>query len=186
MPSNRLIFCRPLLLPPLIFPASGFVFFPNESALRIRWPKYWNFSFSISPSNEHSELISFRIDWFDLPAAQGTLKSLLQHHSSNPPIVCRHLIPWMGSSCTEAPRGPVSWTQRCPALRWEPCGEDWPPGAMGPQMDGDIDVSTKPRPELRPHLVTKRPTLSLPGLGQPGSEPPGPCSELPEKRKMTR
>ena len=81
MPSNRLIFCRPLLLPPLIFPASGFVFFPNESALRIRWPKYWNFSFSISPSNEHSELISFRIDWLDFPAVLGTLKSLLQQHN---------------------------------------------------------------------------------------------------------
>ena len=80
MPSNHLIFCHPLLLLPSIFPSIRV--FSNESALRIMWPKYWSFSFSISPSNEYSELISFRIDWFDLLAVQGTLKSLLQHHSS--------------------------------------------------------------------------------------------------------
>ena len=80
MPSKHLIFCRPLLLLPSIFPSIRV--FSNESALRIRWPKYWNFSFSISPSNEYSRLISFRMDWFDLLAIQGTLKSLLQHHSS--------------------------------------------------------------------------------------------------------
>ena len=79
MPSNHLILCRPLLLPPSISPSSRV--FSNESVLRIRWPKYWSFSFSISPSNEHSGLISFKIDWFDLLAVQGTLKSLLQHHS---------------------------------------------------------------------------------------------------------
>ena len=79
MPSNHLILCRPLLLLPSIFPSIRV--FSNESALRIRWPKYWSFSFSLSPSNEYSELISFRIDWLDL-AVQGTLKSLLQHHSS--------------------------------------------------------------------------------------------------------
>ena len=79
MPSNHLILCHPLLLLPSIF--LSFRFFPNESALWIRWPKYWNFSFIISPSNEYSELISFRIDWFDLLAVQGTLKSLLQHHN---------------------------------------------------------------------------------------------------------
>ena len=79
MPSNHLILCRPLLLPPSIFPSIRV--FPNESALRIRWPKHWIFSFSISPSNEYSQLISFRIDWFDLLAVQGTLKSFLQHHS---------------------------------------------------------------------------------------------------------
>ena len=79
MPSNHLILCRLLLLLPSIFPSIR-VFF-NESALRIRWPKYWSFSFSISPSNGFSELISFRIDWFDLLAVQGTLTSLLQHHS---------------------------------------------------------------------------------------------------------
>ena len=78
MPSNHLILCCPLLLPS-IFPSIR-VFF-NESALRISWPKYWSFSFSISASNEHSGLISFRTDWFDLLAVQGTLKSLLQHHS---------------------------------------------------------------------------------------------------------
>ena len=81
MPSNHLILCRPLLLLPSIFPSIRS--FSNESVLRIRWPKYRSFSFNISPSNEHSGLISFRMDWFDLLAVQGTLKSLLQHHSSN-------------------------------------------------------------------------------------------------------
>ena len=79
MPFNHLILCRPLLLPPSIFPSIRV--FPNESVLRIRWPKYWSFSFSISPSNEYSGLIFFRIDWLDLPAVQGTLKSILQHIS---------------------------------------------------------------------------------------------------------
>ena len=80
MPSNHLIFCRPLLLPPSIFPSIRV--FSTEPVLPIRWPKYWSFSFSISPSNEYSGLISFRVDWLDLLAVQGTLKSLLQHHSS--------------------------------------------------------------------------------------------------------
>ena len=82
MPSGHLILCRPLL-PPI--PPSIRVFF-NESVLRMKWPKYWSFSFSISPSNEHSGLISFRMDWLDLLAVQGTLKSLLQHHSSKASI----------------------------------------------------------------------------------------------------
>ena len=77
MPSNHLILCHPLLLPPSVFPS--FRIFSSESALHITWPKYWSFSFSISPSNEYSGLISFRIDWFDLLADQGILKSLLQH-----------------------------------------------------------------------------------------------------------
>ena len=80
MPSNHLILCHPLLLLPSIFPSIRV--FSNESVLCIRWPKYWSFSFSISPSNEHSGLISFRMDWLDLLAVQGTFKSLLQHHSS--------------------------------------------------------------------------------------------------------
>ena len=79
MPSNHLILCRPLLLLPLIFPSIEV--FPNESVLLIRWPEYWSVSFSISPSNEYSGLISFRTDWFDLLTVKGTLKSLLQHHS---------------------------------------------------------------------------------------------------------
>ena len=79
MPSNHLILCHPLLLPPSIFP--NIRVFSDESVLRIKWPKYWSFSFSISPSNEYSGLISFRMDWLDLLAFQGTLKSLLQHHS---------------------------------------------------------------------------------------------------------
>ena len=85
MPCNHLILCRPLLFLPSIFP-SIWVFY-NESVLHIRWPKYWTFSFSINPSNEYSVLISFRIDWLDLLAVQGTLKSLLQHHSSKASIL---------------------------------------------------------------------------------------------------
>ena len=85
MPSNHFILCHLLLLPPSIFPSIRV--FSNESALHIRWPKYWSFSFSISPSNEYSGLISFRMDWLDLPAVQGTLKSLLQHHSSKASIL---------------------------------------------------------------------------------------------------
>ena len=85
MPSNHLILCVPLLLPYSIFPSIRV--FSNESVLHIRWPKYWSFSFSISPSNEYSELISFRMDWLDLLAVQGTLKSLLQHHSSKASIL---------------------------------------------------------------------------------------------------
>ena len=84
MPSNHLILCHPLLLLPSIIPSIRV--FANESALHIRWPKYWSFSFSISPSNEYAGLISFRIDWFDL-AVQGTFKSLLQHHSSKASIL---------------------------------------------------------------------------------------------------
>ena len=86
MPSNHLILCHPLLLLPSIYP--GIPVFSNQSALCIRWPKYWSFSFNISPSNEHSGLISFRMDWLDLLAVQRTLKSLLQHHSS------KASIPW--------------------------------------------------------------------------------------------
>ena len=98
MPSNHLILCHPLLLLPSIFPSirvfsffSFFFFrcFSNELVLQIRWPKYWSFSFSISPSNEHSGLISFRMDWLDLLAVQGTLKRLLQHHSSKTSILQR-------------------------------------------------------------------------------------------------
>ena len=80
MPSNHLILCLPLLLPPSIFPSIRV--FSNQSPLHMRWPKYWTFSFSISPSDEYPGLISFRMDWLDLLAVQGTLKSLLQHHSS--------------------------------------------------------------------------------------------------------
>ena len=85
MPSNHLILCCPLLLLPLVFPSIRV--FSNKSVLHIRWPKYWSFSFSISPSNEYSGLISFRMDWFDLLAVQETLKSLLRHHSSKASIL---------------------------------------------------------------------------------------------------
>ena len=85
IPSNHLILCHPLLLPPSIFPSVRV--FSNELTLRIRWPKYWSFSFNISPSNEYSGLISFRMDWLDLLAVQGALKNLLQHHSSKASIL---------------------------------------------------------------------------------------------------
>ena len=85
MPSNHLILCHPLLLLLSIFPSIRV--FSNKSVLHIRWPKYWSFSFNISPSNEYSGPISFRMDWLDLLAVQGTLKSLLQHHSSKPSIL---------------------------------------------------------------------------------------------------
>ena len=85
MPSNYLILCRPLILLPSVFPSIRA--FSNKSVLHIRWPKYWSFSFSISPSNEYSGLISFRMDWLDLLAVQGTLKGLLQHHRSKASIL---------------------------------------------------------------------------------------------------
>ena len=85
MPSNHLILCHPLLLPPSIF--SSIRVFSSKSALHMRWPKYWSFSFNISPSNEYSRLISFRMDWLDLLAVQGTLKSLRQHHTSKASIL---------------------------------------------------------------------------------------------------
>ena len=87
MPSNHLILCCPFLFPPSIFPSIRV--FSNESVVLIRWPNYWSFSFSISPSNEYSGLISFRMDWLELLAVQGTLKSLLQHHSSKASILRR-------------------------------------------------------------------------------------------------
>ena len=87
IPTNYLILCHPLLLLPSVFPSTRA--FSNESVLRMRWPKYWSFSFSITPSNEHPGLISFRMDWLDVLAVQGTLKSLLQHHSSKASIL-RH------------------------------------------------------------------------------------------------
>ena len=95
MPSNHLILCRPLLLLPSIFPSIRV--FSNESVLCIRWPTYWSFSFNISPSNVYSGLVSFRMDWLDLPAVQGTLKSLLQHHSSKHPFFGAQLSLWSNS-----------------------------------------------------------------------------------------
>ena len=107
MPSNNLILCRPFFLPPLVFPSIRV--FSNESALHIRWPKDWSFSFSITPSNEYSRLISFRMDWLDLFAVQGTLKSLLQHHSSEASIlqlsaffIVQLSHPWMTTGKTIA------------------------------------------------------------------------------------
>ena len=107
MPSNHLILCCPLLLLPSVFPSVRV--FSNESALCIRWPKYWSFSLSISPSNEHPGLISFRMDWLDLLSVQGTVKSLLQHHSSKASILWHSAIfivqlshPYMTTGKTKA------------------------------------------------------------------------------------
>ena len=100
MPSNHLILCHPLLLLPLIFPSIK-VFF-NESVLCIRWPKYWSFSFSISPSNEHPGLISFRTDWLDLLAVQGTLKSVFQHHRCSAFFTVQLSHPYMTTGKTIA------------------------------------------------------------------------------------
>ena len=111
MPSNHLILCRPLLLPPLIF--SRIKVFSSESVFCIRWPKYWSFNFSISLSNEYSGLISFRTDWFDLLAVQGTLKSLLQHHSS------KASVPWCSAFFMVQLSHPYMPTRKTIALtRW--------------------------------------------------------------------
>ena len=101
MLSNHLTLCRPLFLLLSIFPASGFFFFPSELALHIKWPRYWSFGISISPSSEYSGLISLRIDWFDLFAVQGTLKSLLQHHSSKASVLrCSDYFMFQSHICT--------------------------------------------------------------------------------------
>ena len=106
MPSSHLILCHPLLLLPSVFPSIRV--FSNESALHIRWPNYWSFSFNISPSNEHPGLISFRMDWLNLLEVQGTLKSLLQHHSSKASIlssaffILQHAYPYMTTGKTIA------------------------------------------------------------------------------------
>ena len=111
MPSSHLILCRPLLLLPSIPPSIRV--FSNESTLRMRWPKYWNFSFSISPSNEHPGLVSFRMDWLDLLAVQGTLKSLFQHHSSTASIL------WCSAFFTVQLSHPYTTTGKTIALtRW--------------------------------------------------------------------
>ena len=99
MPSSHLILCRPLLLLPSVFPSIRV--FSNELALCIRWPKYWSFSFSISPSSEHSGLISFRMDWLDLLAVQGTLKCLVQHHSSKASVLW--CFWWLPTDCFNIP-----------------------------------------------------------------------------------
>ena len=118
MPSNHLILCRPLLLPPSIFPSIRV--FSSESVLRIRWSKCWNFSFCISPSNEYSGLIFFRMDWLAVPDVQGTLKSLLQHHSSKASVLRRSAFfivqlshPYMTAGKTIAL---TRWTSVCKVM----------------------------------------------------------------------
>ena len=111
MPSSHLILCCPLLLPPSVFPSIRV--FSNQLVLHIRWPNYWSFSFSINPSNEYSGLISFRVDWLDLLAVQGILKSLLQHHRSKAPIL------WLSAFFIDKLSHPYMTTGRTIALtRW--------------------------------------------------------------------
>ena len=117
MPPNHLILCHPLLLLPSVFPSIRV--FSNESALPIRWPKYWNFSFSISPSDEYSGVLSFRIDWFDLLTVQGTLKSLLQHHNSKVSIL------WCSAFFIVQLSHPYMTTGKTIALTRQTC--DWVP-----------------------------------------------------------
>ena len=130
MPSNHLILCHPLLLLPSIFPSIRV--FSNESALCIRWPKYWSFSFNMSPSNEHPGLISFRMNWLEFLVVQGTLKSLLQHHSSKASIL-RHSAPG------KVPRHILS-TSSMNQSRPGPLGPMFPsshhPGLSGPAVLG--------------------------------------------------
>ena len=123
MPSNHLILCRPLLLLPSIFPSIRV--FSNKLALHIRWPKYWSFSFSISPSNEYSGLTSLRMDGSDLLAVHGTLKSLLQHHSSNPSILWRSAFftvqlsyPYMTTGKTTALTADLCWQSDASAFQY--------------------------------------------------------------------
>ena len=127
MPSNHLILCRPLLLLPSIFPSVRV--FSNELVLHIRWPKDWSFSFSISPFNEYSGLISFRMDWLDLLAVQGTFKSLLQHHSLKASILQRSAFfmvqlsyPYMtiGKTIALAAAAAAKSLQSCPSRQWHP------------------------------------------------------------------
>ena len=117
MPSNHLILCRPLPLLPSVFPSIRV--FSNESALHIRWPKYWSFSFSISPSNEYSGSISFRMDWLDLLAVQGTLRHLLQHHSPKPQILqCSAFFTVQPSHPYMTTEKTITLTRR---LHWKQC-----------------------------------------------------------------
>ena len=116
MPSNHLILCRPLLFPPSVFPSIRV--FSNQSALHIRWPKYWSFSFNISPSNEYSGLVSFRMDWLDFLVVQGTLKNLLQHHSSKAPTL-RHSAFFIAHlSHPRFPCGSAGTESACSADTW--------------------------------------------------------------------
>ena len=133
MPSNHLILCHPPLLPHSIFPSIGF--FSNESVLCIRWPKYWTFSFSISPSNEYSLLISFRIDWCDLLAIQGTLKSLLQYHSSKVSMLwclAFFMVQLSRPYMTTGETVKVKVAQLCPTLLRYP----WTVGGQAPPSMG--------------------------------------------------
>ena len=124
MPSNHLILCRPFLFLPSIFPSIRI--FSNESALHIRWPRYWSFSFSISPSNEYSGLISFRMDWLDLLASQGTLKSLFQHHSSKHQFFGAQPSLWYSFHvCTWLLEKPFLWLYRPLSAKWCLCFLIW-------------------------------------------------------------
>ena len=154
MPSNHLILCHPLLLLPSIFPSIR-VFF-NESALRIRWPKYWNFSFSISPSNEYSGLISFRMDWLDLLAVQGALKSLLQHHSSKASIL------WLSAFFIVLQSLPGPWETHNWAIKLT---RGWEKKGAHSQVESFLQFSKENKdPQVHAHSNIKAATQHLPYL----------------------
>ena len=145
MPSNHLILYCPLLLLPSVFPSIRV--FSNMSVLQIRWPKYWSFSFSISPSNEYSGLISFRMDWFHLLAVQGNLKSLLQHHSSKAPILWPfslfHCLA-LTSACTVGDLGSVPGLGRSPGE-----GKSYPLQYSGLEISMDCIAHEIPRSQTQ-------------------------------------
>ena len=141
MPSNHLILCRPLLLPPSNFPSIKV--FSNESVLCIRWTKYWSFSFSISPSSEYSGLISFRMDWLDLLAVQGTLKSLLQHHSSMPPRHCKNKAKPLGVALNALATSPAHTSPLQPQ----------------PRLHAPASVNTLCSDEFPSHCTCKFPSM---------------------------
>ena len=160
MPSNYLILCLPFLLLPSIYPSIRV--FSNESTLHIRWPKYWSFSFNISPSNEHPGLISFRMDWLDLLAVQGTLKSLLQHHSSKASIIWRSAFftvqlshPYMTTGKTGHSRGALLMCDDHLDL-------PGPGGGHSPDTEGAIPCPFSPLPRNLHPLSLPCMTTSLP------------------------
>ena len=176
MPSNHLILCHPLLLLPSIFPSIRV--FSNESALHIRWPKYWSFSFSISPSNEHPGLISFRMDLLDLLAVQGTLKSLLQHHSSKTSVLWHsaflmvqlsHLYMTTGKTISSVQFSSVaqssSVTQSCPTL----CD---PVNRSMPGLPVHHQLSEFTQTHIHPVSDTIQPSHPLSSPSPPAPNPP--------------
>ena len=164
MPFNHLILCQPLIFLPSIFPSIRI--FSNKSTLRVRWPKYWSFSFSISPSNEYSGSISFRMDWLDLLAVQGTLKSLLQHHSSKASILC--CCCEVASVVSDSVRPHRRWPTRLPHP-WDSPGKNTGVGChfllqcMKGKSESEVAQSC---PTLCDSMVCSLPVSSVHGIFQ--------------------